>query len=209
MRHWLAIAVVACFVALNAAACSSAPTENSATASQDLLLRGPICPPGFVTRCNVDGCRCVCGSTNIVYPPVPASDTGPGTTGVFVQAWAVSTRNGQCPAISTPTGTWQQYGTVARPASLTGVFDGVPTEWGFHARPGCQQALDRDICCTYVWVPAGWPTSSPPPQQDTDGLCSANNIEAAAIWSAYCNENFSTCGEPGAGGCGACQKIGP
>jgi hypothetical protein len=232
--RWLVTPLVAS--ALGLAACSSAPGDGpAASGSADLFLPptttpSVTCDPGRYEACRSllglngrSSIYCYCADlpcTNLTYPtPEPTV----ANYDYFVDAWTTPMTNGACPDIVTSTGTWSQMNDSA-PACWTNRADwqyyepwpwsGVPGEymnfgkyWGNVCPPG-------QDCCTYVWWPNWYSTSTDPLDQsgsfapaDSQALC--GGAQFTAHYNFTCVEGPNQpCGSPGGGGkCPLCMGI--
>jgi hypothetical protein len=186
----LAATVVALGAAL--AACSSAPdTEGTeSTQSQQLVVRH--CPFGETTSCKGSVCTCVplgttggsSGSGTFTIPP-QCSPLPPTVGDQMEVAWAVVPRDGACQPIPGTYGTWAQVGTIPPGFSeLPGGEGNVPNDPNA-ATPNCADAFPASsypTCCTYVWWPAGYgTTSSGQSMQDNSAVCTSNTAEEESL----------------------------
>ena len=226
------LSTLALAAAIPLVACSSAPgdppvatTSAALTPSCDpgekLVCGGPIGVPVHGTNPPPQG-NCVCeylSCSNLVVPPLAAE------TGSFNIAWAKAGTS--CPDIVTSQGTWAQINSRPQPASWSEAGDytwtGVPGLWANYASYGnvgnvCEQVLKTTSCCTYVWWPKGYDTSTDPldlqgklPTADTQALCGGAAYTAVSVY--YFDETLIPVStdldggylRPGGGGrCGAC-----
>jgi hypothetical protein len=223
MRHLIAITVAS----LAAAACSSAPTGTEPLASTTEAQE--FCPVGTKPVCtSPNDCKCVAVppppvcSFNVPTPP----SSGPQWSW-WIEAWATTQTDGQCPDVPTPTGTWSNVDPSYYNA-VPECFDGVPCVSGDPDPfpPSCSDVLGSEPCCTYVWWPAGFvlepaPSLSPgcyvPVQSacysepnNVSALCTRTGQAFTALENLSCTSIGASypCGKPGGSGCaGSCSGI--
>lgn len=235
----LVIVALAPFIAL--AACIAAP-DDPPTASTSQALT-PSCGPGEKLVCgspigvpvhglpvhgtssggSSGGTSCVCeylSCSNLVYPPAAQQ---PGSFNI-----AFARAGSSCPDIVTSQGTWAQIDSRPTPPCWSymggAVWTGVPTldalyETNSPVGNVCEQVLNTASCCTYVWWPNGYATSSDPlgwdgefAPADSQALCGgpAYTAVSVAYFNATLTPGTNSDGgiimKPGGGGkCGACS----
>jgi hypothetical protein len=224
MRHLIAITVAS----LAATACSSAPTGTEPVASTTAAQE--FCPIGTKPVCtSPNDCKCVDAPPTPPPPecsfviPTPSSPVGPQYS-FWIEAWATTQTDGQCPDVPTATGTWSNV-DPAYYVAASGCFNGVPCVSGDPQLPppSCSAVYGSTPCCTYVWWPAGFvletvsgcyaavESACESNPNDANALCTSSGQAFTALENVTCTPDYGDkypCGQPGGSSCaGSCSGI--